>query len=636
MYQAVCRRLVRQTQGRSHPKVRLLHHVPRNRSDDLLSFSTSSAVRNEVGVQLLSRRLHEQIFKNISFPPPDPRYVTIAQQHLKKHGLDIRQGSRLPDISFDLPPLQGRTLDEHFWNIGAQGAQPWLGKAKAFAEAQIPPQPNPEQWDITTSGWTKYEPGGISYPVPYPDESEDMLVFDVETLPNYSPFAIMATAASPTAWYAWISPWLLDQSSTPKHLIPFGPSHQSGSERVVVGHNVSYDRARIREEYHIQRTKTRFVDTMALHVAVKGISSGQRPSWIKYTKAKKEKAEQEKREDREELEVLLKMVEDAGSKLAGETDEENIKRLEGEIDNLLKAIRAQEKQDAEDAARISADLEGMAENAGAGDGGGGAEKRWEDLTSANSLADVAKLHCGIEIDKTVRNDLMTHSPSQILDDIRTYLSYCATDVSTTHAVFTRVLPAFLTACPNPVSFAGVLTMGSSFLSVNGAWKDYLKAAEDKFRELEESVKDKLRELAEAAKQKMEDESWRDDVWLSQLDWSEKAPGKSRGVEKIVASSKGKKVSPRTKRLFFVLKSLSLANKQPLGFKNYHSTMVSRIAEERSVHYDTHAKDHSPSPQSTIRRESHHLLFRARLALPRHAYFSTRYRPHSSRTPPHEI
>ncbi|KZS96476.1 hypothetical protein SISNIDRAFT_483033 [Sistotremastrum niveocremeum HHB9708] len=497
------------------------------------------AVRNEVGVQLLSRHLHKQIFKNISFPPPDPHYVTIAQQHLKKHGLDIRQGSRLPDISFDLPPLQGRTLDEHFWNVGAESAQPWLGKAKNFAEAQIPPQPTAEQWDISTSGWTKYEAGGISYPVPYPDESDDMLVFDVETLPNYSPFAIMATAASTSAWYAWISPWLLGQSSTPKHLIPFGPSHRPGSERIVVGHNVSYDRARIREEYHIQRTTTRYIDTMALHVAVKGISSGQRPSWIKYNKAKKAKADQEKKEDREEVEVLLKMVEDVGTKLAGETDEENRKRLEGEIDHLLKEIRAQEKRDAEEAARISADLEGMAENAG-DENSGGAEKRWEDLTSANSLADVAKLHCGIEIDKTVRNDLMTHSPSQILDDIRTYLSYCATDVSTTHAVFTRVLPAFLTACPNPVSFAGVLTMGSSFLSVNGTWKEYLKAAENKFRELEESVKDALKELAEVARQRMEDESWKDDVWLSQLDWSEKVPGKSRGVDKVSKSPKGKK------------------------------------------------------------------------------------------------
>ena len=86
-----------------------------------------------------------------------------------------------------------------------------------------------------------------------------------------------------------------------------------------------------------------------------------------------------------------------------------------------------------------------------------------------------------------------------------------------------------------------MTMGSSFLSVNGSWKEYLKSAENKFRELEESVKDKLKELAEVARQRMEDESWKDDVWLSQLDWSEKVPGKSRGVDKVSKSPQGKKV-----------------------------------------------------------------------------------------------
>ncbi len=47
-------------------------------------------------------------------------------------------------------------------------------------------------------------------------------------------------------------------------------------ERVVIGHNVSYDRSRIKEQYFVEGTKIRFLDTMALHIAISGITSFQR------------------------------------------------------------------------------------------------------------------------------------------------------------------------------------------------------------------------------------------------------------------------------------------------------------------------------------------------------------------------
>jgi DNA polymerase gamma 1 len=75
-------------------------------------------------VQLLSRHLHRQIFKDVSFPPPEPRFVRIAREHLEMHGLDPQKGSVLPDTSFTLPPLQGRNIDEHFHRIGVRAARP--------------------------------------------------------------------------------------------------------------------------------------------------------------------------------------------------------------------------------------------------------------------------------------------------------------------------------------------------------------------------------------------------------------------------------------------------------------------------------------------------------------------------------
>lgn len=46
--------------------------------------------------------------------------------------------------------------------------------------------------------------------------------------------------------------------------------------KIIIGHNVSYDRARIKEQYWLNRTGTRFLDTMSLHVCVNGLTSYQR------------------------------------------------------------------------------------------------------------------------------------------------------------------------------------------------------------------------------------------------------------------------------------------------------------------------------------------------------------------------
>ena len=80
------------------------------------------------------------------------------------------------------------------------------------------------------------------------------------------------------------------------------------------------------------------------------------------------------------------------------------------------------------------------------------------------------------MDKQTRNDFMISTPAAIRDSIHSYLDYCA-NVFVTHSVYTKTLPAFLARCPNPVTFAGVLTMGSSFLTVNKSWEKYLEEAE---------------------------------------------------------------------------------------------------------------------------------------------------------------
>ncbi|KAH8117624.1 DNA polymerase family A-domain-containing protein [Phellopilus nigrolimitatus] len=458
--------------------------------------------RNELGVQLLSRKLHSQIFKGVTFPAPDRRYVNLAREHLRSHGLNPTQGSVLPNIDFTLPPLQGKSIDEHFFRIGAATSQPWLDLANEFAEIDAPPKP--DYWHIQP-GWTKYhhreDGSGFSEHVSAPEE--DVLSFDVETLPNYHPYAVMACAMSRNHWYSWVSPWLLGETDDPRQLIPLG---NPKSHRIVVGHNVSYDRARVLEEYSVAGTNTRFLDTMSLHVAVKGISSHQRPAWMKYRKSKKE--EQVRKEEAVEASInFIRETEEQHSEEADVVKRADLRRIQQDIEESLPQLVADDDSAAESDS-----------------------KRWEDITSANSLADVAKLHCDIDISKETRNDFMTHSREQILEDVQDYMDYCATDVQVTHAVYAKVFPEFLRACPSPVSFAGIMTMGSSFLTVNEEWEEYLKNAEGIYKELDDKIKKRLVELAEQARTLMEDERWKEDVWFSQLDWTPKAPGKSRGID----------------------------------------------------------------------------------------------------------
>lgn len=467
--------------------------------DEILTkLNHSSAKRNELGVQLLSRSLHSQVFKGVSFPSPPASYIQISREHLQLHGLDPSQGSTLPDTDFQLPILQGSNISEHFHRIGVHACEPWVSLAKSLTSASLPPKP--VNW-VIQSGWTKYQylsdGSGYSEHVEFPSHGgkpEEMLTFDVETMPKYHPYAIMACAASPNAWYAWISPWLLGESTEPQHLIPLGDPI---TPKVIVGHNVSYDRIRVLEEYNIKGTANRFIDTMSLHVAVNGISSHQRPAWLKYRKSKqKEKGQKE----------VGEAVESDSIK------REELERLHLNMEESIDLLQAQNEDDDISAAEA-------------------VSKRWEDITSTNSLAEVARLHCGIEMNKEARDDFMTMEPKQILGNLDNYLDYCAGDVSVTHQVYTVILPAFLSSCPHPISFAGMLTMGSSFLPVDENWDMFLQRADAVYNAMEEKVQKKLKQLAEDARSLAEkgDDAWKSDPWLSQLDWTPKIAGKSRGV-----------------------------------------------------------------------------------------------------------
>lgn len=442
----------------------------------------STARFNQVGVQQLSENLYSQIFPKGCEPPPE-ELVKLAREHLRRHDLLDKTTGQADPVAFKLPDLQApdtQTLDEHFYRLGLDAAEPFLENAKRFARSDLPQQPR--QW-VHQSGWTKYyfSDGGkgpaVAERVDVPDEG--MLSFDVEVMWKESRFAVMACAASPTAWYVWLSPWLLGETENQTHLIPLGDPTK---ERIIVGHNIGYDRARILEEYDLKQTRNCFMDTMSLHVAVNGMCSQQRPTWMKHKK-RRELREQFKEVGSYEMATLM------GDKSLADDEEE----------------------------------------------------LWVNKSSINSLRDVAKFHLNLSMDKSVRDDFGELNREQVVAKLDDLLNYCAADVAVTHRVYSIVFPNFLKTCPHPVSFAALRHLSSVILPVDNSWDDYIKKAEKTYEDLSNAVQARLVSLAQKALEvKDEPEKWGNDPWLKQLDWSgqevKMAKGKKKGDPPRVAKN----------------------------------------------------------------------------------------------------
>ncbi|KAI9051550.1 hypothetical protein LZ554_004596 [Drepanopeziza brunnea f. sp. 'monogermtubi'] len=425
----------------------------------------SKARYNEIGVQQLSSHVFSQIFPG-NIPPPPNELVELSKDHLRRHELLGKNTDNPPPIAFDLPELQGRTLDEHFYKLGMDAAEPYLSKAKQFTRSNAPPKPR--KW-VRKSGWTKYYPDGRTEAVDEPQE--DMLCFDTEVMWKESSFAVMACAVSPTNWYAWLSPWLLGESENDRHLIPLGDPTKS---RIIVGHNVGYDRARVSEEYDIKQSKNNFLDTMSLHVAVNGMCSRQRPTWMKHRK---------NRELRD--------------KIAGETDNAELATLLGS--------------------------KGLSEEE---------EELWVGRSSVNSLRDVAKFHLDVTIDKAQRDTFGELDREGIRAKLDELLDYCAADVDVTHRVYRIVFPNFLETCPHPVSFAALRHLSSVILPVDKSWESYISNAEATYHKLSDAVQERLIGLTEKALEiKADSEKWSNDPWLRQLDWSGQEIKMAKGKKK---------------------------------------------------------------------------------------------------------
>ncbi|CAI2173501.1 18933_t:CDS:2 [Funneliformis geosporum] len=141
-----------------------------------------------------------------------------------------------------------------------------------------------------------------------------------------------------------------------------------------------------------------------------------------------------------------------------------------------------------------------------------------DVSSVSDLPDLYKFYCGKCLDDQRRDIFVkgTFKELQNKENLQRAIASCANNVEAIHRVFQRLFPTFLDVCPHPVSIAGVIHMGSMFLTTNKDWEKFISNSEATYKVLNDSIESTLGKLADKA---LEERNKHDeDLWLKQLNW----------------------------------------------------------------------------------------------------------------------
>ncbi|CAF4919488.1 unnamed protein product, partial [Rotaria sp. Silwood1] len=281
---------------------------------------SSTCRKNPLGIQMLSSKLHDQLFSSVGEPVYSTENIEKSIMHLQQFDLGSNESEILDNIEFDLPPLEGTNLNKHFEIIAQKQSEPYVDLIHKLIKADIPPRPT--QWQYV-KGWTKYsEDDQTPISVDYPNEH--VLVFDVETLVCEGNFPVLAVALSPNHWYSWCSSRLIDEEFRLKSNVELNdmiPMESNSSiPSLIIGHNVGFDRTYIKEQYQFESTAMRFLDTMSLHIMCSGFTHAQRLQYQAFEKGSslkksdKDDITEEEGLDEQYLSMLLASEKDKDAK----------------------------------------------------------------------------------------------------------------------------------------------------------------------------------------------------------------------------------------------------------------------------------------------------------------------------------
>ncbi|KAH8849567.1 DNA polymerase subunit gamma-1 [Schistosoma japonicum] len=433
---------------------------------------SKQATYNEANILMIDRNLQKVLFNCQKYDYQKASSEIL--QEFQRLGISISSSKHDKNpLYFNIPDLHGSNVKDHVDSVSEELSHPYMKLLESFGS---PPE-LPKIWEFS-SGWTKYD-GDKTYPVEAPQE--DALIFDTEVLVKEGHVPTIAVALTSNG-YSWSSRRLfcLDDScindiNSFDYLIPIYGSKNKDISKCIIGHFVSYDRARISEEYLLDGTGLRFVDTLSLHVAVSGLTSTQR---------------------------FLKTSAD-----------KHLFNNKAWQDFIGRRTDKQQLDTNPDTEAFIMDID------------------WLSETSLNSLSDVYRLYCKKEPpqDKQMRSIFESGSIEDVHTNFQELFKYCATDVLMTYEIMQVLWPIFKERFPHPASFYGLLEMSSMYLPINDNWIKFQQTAESAYTENISRQKTLLMQLANQALAKYSDNSneewYRDLMPKPVLKWGVLIPGR---------------------------------------------------------------------------------------------------------------
>ncbi|PAV88459.1 hypothetical protein WR25_06030 isoform C [Diploscapter pachys] len=271
--------------------------------------------------------------------------------------------------------------------------------------------------------------------------------------------------------YSWCSDRLINHTPLPQYFtcnlrdfyVPVAKQGEKNS-RIVIGHNVGFDRARTQSPYEKEPTGVLFMDTMAMVASMFGMADHQ--------------------------------------------------------ETMYKTRRAQTDgmDDSDPALSQVGPIEGNSED----QKGDGWIREWKKRVSPKGLADVHKyLYPNKKpLDKQYQNFFVKCSLPDVREKFQILMKYCAHDVLATAQIYAKLMPMFREKIPHPISLAGMVYMGDAYLPINQHWRQFYQKNEKECHELKTEA---MRSLITSAKNMIQliptKEDAKRDLWFWIEDFS---------------------------------------------------------------------------------------------------------------------
>lgn len=237
---------------------------------------------NSLGYVVLSDAMNSKVFgDDTPATTVSDKKLSSIKEEMEKFGVEfpIKNPDNFFIEDFSLPQLKAGNIKDHFDQISKDLANDNIKVMKNFAYTDVPDAPDKTKFFLY-AGWVKYPFDGS--PEIVDGIEEDIAIYDCETFVKGSEFGhpILATAVTPKAYYIWMHEAFVNaKKDYQPTLVPIG-----GKDKILIAHNVAFDRARTQEAYTLGKTNLWF-DTMSAHINVSGLASGQR--WWYLQKAAK-------------------------------------------------------------------------------------------------------------------------------------------------------------------------------------------------------------------------------------------------------------------------------------------------------------------------------------------------------------